>query len=139
MLGDKYPLGKDWVQKFTKRNSQVASMIGRRKQDTIYNQRVYGIWTSMGLPWEYVQTLKLLTKQERSILMCNPSREWVIIIETIFACGAKVRPLVIFKGKDAQTSWFKAEDIPNWLVTTSKNGWTSKDIALEWLQTSFLT
>ena len=65
-------------------------------------------------------------------------REWVSIIETVSATGAKLQCLVIFKGKHLQTTWFPATSTPNWLYTTSENGWTSNLIGSEWLQRIFI-
>ena len=53
------------------------------------------------------------------------------------ATGKKLRCGVIFKGKNLQSTWFPAI-IPDWLYTTSNNGWTSNAIGLEWLQRIFL-
>ncbi|KAI1008083.1 hypothetical protein K3495_g153 [Podosphaera aphanis] len=64
-------------------------------------------------------------------------REWVSIVETVSVDGRKTRPLVIFKSTAPQTSWFE-EDIPDWVYTTSENGWTANRIALGWLKTIFL-
>ena len=60
--------------------------------------------------------------------------EWVLVIEAISATGNYIRPLVMFKGKEVQKSWFTAEDIPDRLVTRTKKGWTSNDIGLRWLK-----
>jgi len=64
--------------------------------------------------------------------------EWVSGIEAISAAGNYIRPLVMFKGKQVQTSWFTAEDIPNWLIRTTLKGWTFNDIGLRWLKEVFL-
>ncbi|KAI1000803.1 hypothetical protein K3495_g7399 [Podosphaera aphanis] len=53
------------------------------------------------------------------------TREWVSLIETASASWRRLRPAVIFKGQSFQTSWFPPQSLPNWLYTTSENGWTS--------------
>ena len=60
------------------------------------------------------------------------------IIEAVSADGRKLKCLVIFKGKNLQTTWFPSESVPNWFYTTSENGWTSKAIGNEWLKTVFI-
>ena len=44
----------------------------------------------------------------------------------------------MFKEKEVQISWFTAEDIPDWLITTTSKGWTSNNIGLRWLKQVFL-
>jgi hypothetical protein len=64
--------------------------------------------------------------------------EWVSILETISAAGQKLRCIVIFKGKSLQTTWFPSNFMPEWLYTTSENGWTSHEIGSEWLKRIFI-
>jgi len=69
------------------------------------------------------------------------ARTWTSIIECISALGVALDPLVIFKAKSIQEQWFKKEFLtrhPGWHVTFSENGWTSNDIAVEWLEKVFL-
>jgi hypothetical protein len=66
------------------------------------------------------------------------NREWVSIVECVSARGQKTRCLVIFKGKTLQTSWYEVDMVPDWLYTTSENGWTSNAIGVEWLQKIFI-
>lgn len=67
----------------------------------------------------------------------SEDREWVTIVETISATGEKVKPLVIFKGKRVQSTWFQSENVPDWRYTASDKGWTSYDIAIRWLKHIF--
>lgn len=72
--------------------------------------------------------------QSKSTFKKTPeNREWASIIETVSVTGAKLPPVIIFKGKGIQSSWYTEEGIPNFLYTTSMNGWTSNDIGLHWL------
>ncbi|KAM5527030.1 transposase [Fusarium oxysporum f. sp. phaseoli] len=64
------------------------------------------------------------------------ARTWTSIVECISALGVALNPLVIFKAKSIQEQWFKKDFLakhPGWHVTFSENGWTSNDIAVEWL------
>jgi DDE superfamily endonuclease len=66
------------------------------------------------------------------------SREWVTVVEAISAAGIALRPLVIFKGKSLQSSWFIRDSIPDWHYTTSDNAYASNIIGLKWLEDVFL-
>lgn len=77
------------------------------------------------------------SQRTRAYSKSPQNREWVSIIETISPVGRIIKPLVIFKGQDPQTSWFE-EDAPDWTYTTSENGWTSNRIAISWLKHIFL-
>ncbi|KAG0132722.1 DDE superfamily endonuclease-domain-containing protein [Tuber indicum] len=104
------------------------------QQDNIWNMDEHGI--GLGV---CSNTIVLGASGKRRTYIQSPeNREWVSVIEAISASGHFIRPLVMFKGKDVQTSWFTAEDIPNWLVTTTSKGWTSNDIGLRWLSEVFL-
>ena len=45
---------------------------------------------------------------------------------------------MIFKGQSLQTSWFPPQSLPDWLYTTSENGWTSNSVGLAWLRQIFI-
>jgi len=50
---------------------------------------------------------------KRQIYVKTPqNREWVSILEAISASGQSIRPLVVFKGANLQTTWFAA-DVPD--------------------------
>ena len=75
-------------------------------------------------------------EKSRSYVKSPESREWVSIIEVVSPTGGFTRPLVIFKGITPQTTHFLT-DTPDWLYTTSENGWTTNSKGLSWLQTIF--
>ncbi|KAF1981653.1 DDE-domain-containing protein [Aulographum hederae CBS 113979] len=70
------------------------------------------------------------------------NREWVSVLEMIGLGKHRVPPVVIFKGKYSQTTWFPLDiaslDLSGWRFACSENGWTSNDIALEWFEKVFL-
>ena len=76
--------------------------------------------------------------KKRSYIKRPQSREWASILETISSTGVSIRPLIIFTGQNAQTTWFEEGDIPDYVYTTSDNAWTSSDIAISWLKDIFL-
>lgn len=61
------------------------------------------------------------------------NREWVSIVEVMSATGEILKCPVLFMGKNLQTSWFPDQP-PDWLYTTSENGWTSNAIYSEQLK-----
>ena len=68
------------------------------------------------------------------------TRAWTSFIEGISATGRSLHPLVIFKGKSLQQQWFETtlSDFKGWTFTTTENGWTTDDTALEWLKKVFI-
>ncbi|KAI0993681.1 hypothetical protein K3495_g14503, partial [Podosphaera aphanis] len=76
--------------------------------------------------------------KKKTYVKSPENREWVSIIEAVSATGKKLKCLVIFKGKFLQTTWFPAQDVPEWVYTTSENGWTSNETGLEWLKQIFI-
>ena len=162
--GDNQPIGKLWLTHFIKRQPRIASVIGRKidahrveaatpdqlraflelyeetrqrlniQTDNIYNMDETGI--ALGV---CTNTRVLARASKKKADVKSPeNREWVSIIECVSATGRKLRPATIFKGKSLQSTWFPSKSIPNWLYTTSENGWTSKAIGVEWLQRIFL-
>ena len=65
---------------------------------------------------------------------------WSSILETVNALGISLPPLVIFQGTTIQHNWFSEnlEGYKNWNFTSSKNGWSLNEIALEWLKKIFI-
>ena len=77
-------------------------------------------------------------RKRKAYVKTPGNREWVSILEAISATGQKIRPMVIFKGKSLQTTWFSSKYVPDWVYTTSQNGWTAREIGLEWLQRIYI-
>jgi len=163
MNGDHRPVGKHWMAAFLKRNPRVASVVGRKieaaraegatpAQIRAFLELFERTRTRLGIRaediWNMDETGKALgvcantrvlaSSQKKKAYHQSPeNREWASIIECVSATGKKLRCGVIFKGKNLQSTWFPAI-IPDWLYTTSNNGWTSNAIGLEWLQRVFL-
>lgn len=164
MNGDYEPLGQLWVPHFIARNPRVALVVGRTIESartTAANYETVKAFLELfertrielGIQYEDMwnmdetgcalgvctnaQVLASSTKK-KAYIKSPEDREWVSIIETISATGVKLQCLVIFKGKHLQSTWFPAKGTPNWLYTTSENGWTSNFIGYEWLQRIFI-
>jgi hypothetical protein len=164
MNGDTQPLGQLWVPHFITRNPRVASIVGRTiesarttaanfetiraflelfertrrelgiQYEDIWNMDETGI--ALGVCTNH-QVLASSSKKKAYIKSLE-DREWVSLIECVSATGLKLQCLAIFKGKHLQTTWFPANGIPDWLYTTSENGWTSNAIGIEWLSRIFI-
>jgi hypothetical protein len=157
MNGDLKPLGKRWLSSFMDRNPRVASVIGRKldasraeastpeqirawmelfKQTRIrLGIQTEDIWnmdeTGIGLG-VCTNARVLATSSKKKAYTGSPeNREWVSVNKCVSAVGQKLRYAVIFKGNHLQTTWFSSESVPDWLYTTSQNGWTSKSIGVE--------
>jgi len=162
--GESNPIGQAWIPGFIRRNPRVASIVGKRLEapraeaatpeqiraflelfeatrirlnirlEDIYNMDETGI--ALGV----CTNSRVLgdARKKKAYVKSPENREWVSIIESISADGRKLQCLVIFKGKNLQTTWFPSESVPDWFYTTSENGWTSQSIGLEWLQRIFI-
>ena len=157
-------VGKNWISRFLHRNPSIRSKIGRkidalRVRNT--NPESLRVWYDMvgKLFQRYrfdVQDIYnmdetgwcLGTQNNQMVLGSNrtkrvykkspEAREWVSVIECIYADGTSIQPVTIFKGKSCQSTWFEEEYIPNWLYTTSEKAWTSNEIGLQWLKEVFI-
>ncbi len=164
MNGDFNPLGIEWISQFLSRQPRVASIVGRsieapRAQaanpDVIraFLELFERTRIELGIQYEDMwnmdetgvalgvctNTRVLGSSLKKKTYIKSPeNREWVSIIETVSATGQKLQSLVVFKGQSLQTTWFPAQGAPNWLYTTSENGWTSNKIGYEWLQRIFI-
>jgi hypothetical protein len=157
-------LGINWVSRFLSRHPDIHTKVGAkieslRIQNTSpaaleewfrlfrsvqqqYQVKEANIWnmdeTGIALGVCSNQTVIGSSSTRRSYIKRPENREWVSIIESISAGGQRTKSLVIFKGKTIQNTWFSDKDIPDWLYTTSENGWTSNAIGLRWLRDIFL-
>jgi hypothetical protein len=73
------------------------------QQDHIWNMDEHGI--ALGVCTN--SQVLAASYKKRTLIKSPETREWVSILETISAAGKFTRPLVIFKGKNLQTTWFE--------------------------------
>jgi hypothetical protein len=162
--GDTDKLGSHWLDSFIRRNSRVATCIGRpiealriqctdpatinaffehfehvKSTHNVQTRNIYNM-DETGIGLGICTNTRVLAEagKSRTYVQSPQNREWVSIVETVSADGRSLQPLIIFKGKDLQSTWFSHDSIPDWLYTTSENGWTSNDIAIRWLNRIFL-
>lgn len=165
-VGDNKPLGKRWSSHFVKRHPAVQTKLGRRTDwerinaatpnnikhlfdlyQTVtwippgrrYNADEGGIMEGQGINGLVIGSSQ--TNANMVPVKTINARTWTSIVECISALGVALYPLVIFKAKSIQHQWFRNEFLmkhPDWYVTFSENGWTSNNIAIEWLEKVFL-
>jgi hypothetical protein len=164
MNGDQNPLGKKWLLQFIQRNPRVASIVGKKidaqraetatpEQVREFLERFERTRLRFNIPMEAVYNMDetsvalglctnsrvLASSLEKNAYVKSPGdREWVSIIECVSATGKRLRCAIIFKGNHLQTTWFPAYSVPDWLYTTSANGWTSNKISTAWLRSIFI-
>ena len=162
--GDEKELGKQWLWQFLGRNLSVASVVGKpipacrinnatpeilndyfqrfKTMQLQYNVKHEDIWnmdeTGVALGVCMNSQVRGQASKKRTYVKVPGNREWVTIVETISAGEVKIQPLVIFKCQAPQTSWFTDDEVPDWIYTTSENGWTDNGIAINWLNNVFL-
>ena len=85
----------------------------------------------------------ILTSKDYRILALRKSvrqpgsRESVSVIECFCADGSALPPLIIWKGKQHQSNWYRTDDKGDrkgWMYAYSDNGWTDNDLGYEFIQ-----
>ncbi|KAI1000249.1 hypothetical protein K3495_g7947 [Podosphaera aphanis] len=145
--GDHEPLGKRWLQHFIARNPSVSSMVSRK---------IDSLRASPANP-DNIRAFLELFERTRTQLRVHQEDIWNMD-ETGLALGVctntqvvakstkkktceisrKSGCLAIFKGKFLETAWSPAQNVPDWVYTTSENGLTSNETGLEWLKQIFI-
>lgn len=74
-----------------------------------------------------ILTAKVITGTERSrrpISVQPGNHEWVTAIDCIYVDGQNLPPVIIFKGKLHQNTWYDPEiELPlDWVIGLSENG-----------------
>ena len=66
-------------------------------------------------------------------------QEWVTCIECIYTDGNSLSPMIIFKNAESLDKWIpkSTEGATDASWKTSDNGWTSNDLAIQWLREIF--
>jgi len=157
-------IGGHWVNRFIKRHPELKSKYTRkydyqrakcedsklikawftRVRETIEK---YGIlmediynMDETGFQMGVASTAKVVcgseTKQSHAKALQPGNREWVTSIVAINAMGWSLPPQIIFAAVNHQSLWYY--DLPgDYVLSVSKNGWTTDELGIEWLQKVF--
>jgi hypothetical protein len=156
------PVGKRWAHNFVKRQPKLKTRLFRKYdyqrakcedpsiirswfrlvQNTIakYGIRSDDIWNfdETGFMMGIIMAGMVITGSERqgrpkSVQPGN--REWITVIQAINAEGQSIAPFIIGAGQYHLANWYRECDLPgDWVIATSKNGWTDNQLGLEWLK-----
>ncbi|OWY56620.1 CENP-B protein [Alternaria alternata] len=137
MNGDNNPVGKRWISFFLKRNTRVASIVGRKiegaraegatqEQIRAFLELFERTRVRLGIRtedmWNMDETGKAMgvcantrvladSRKSKAYKQSPENREWASIIECVSATGKKLRCGVIFKGKNLQSN------LPPWAAS----------------------
>ena len=157
-------IGENWVNRYIKRHPELKSKYTRKYdyqrakcedpglikswftcvQETIQK---YGIlmediynMDETGFQMGVASTAKVVcgseTKQSHAKALQPGNREWVTAIVAINAAGWTLPPPIIFAAVNHQSLWY--QDLPeNYVLSVSKNGWTTDELGIEWLKKVF--
>lgn len=157
------PIGKQWVPRFLRRHTELASIITRkidapRVKDTsqealrkwfdelkrvvdefgIKPKNIYNMDESGFAIGEIEATKRIINANIRQQFQAKPGRqEWVTSVECICADGTSISPLIIFRGKSIQPQYLPPNCPNNWLFYCNTKGWTSNEHGIEWLRRCF--
>jgi predicted HTH domain antitoxin len=159
-------VGEKWVFNFINRHDEITTRFSRRynhqrakcedpkiilewfnrvqitiMQHGIALEDIYN-FDETGFTMGLVATAKVVTRAEmlsQPFLIQPGNREWVTSIECINSTGWVLPPCIIFKGKVHIEGWYQDMALPaDWRIEVSKNGWTTDQIGLRWLQKVFI-
>ena len=157
-------IGGHWVNHFIKRHPELKSKYTRKydyQRAKCEDPRLikawfaqvqeiiekYGILTEdiynmdeTGFQMGVASTAKVVcgseTKQSHAKAVQPGNREWVTAIVAVNAIGWSLPPQIIFAAVNHQSLWYY--DLPeNYVLSVSKNGWTTDELGIEWLQKVF--
>ncbi|CEJ62624.1 hypothetical protein PMG11_11119 [Penicillium brasilianum] len=159
-------VGKNWPSTFINRRPELRTRFSRRydyqralnedpksirkwfatvqsviDENGIQPEDIYN-FDETGFAMGLISSQKVVTRAEyygRRSLLQPGNREWVTAIESICADGYPLPPCIVFKGKVAIAGWFDEILPKDWRIEVSKNGWTTDEIGLRWLEKHFIT
>jgi hypothetical protein len=152
-----------WIQRFINRHPEVKGAIVQnlewsRKEGASYEQvkrwfdavlAMYedhkyepsNIWnmdeSGFGIGDEQATRVLIYLDKPTKHKVIGGKQEWVTDIECISAAGEALPPLLIFKGDNVNARWIDEQTPQDWHIATSKNGWTSNNLGIQWLKRIF--
>ena len=157
-------IGVNWIQRFLIRHPELKSKVGRKIEYlrventspealqaffdyfwavmTHHHIDIANIWNcdEHGLGMGVCTNQRVIgsTQKSRSYIKTPENRDWVTIIEACSIDGRSTDPLILFKGKDLQSTWFPPNTPLNWHFRCTENAFTTNAVSLAWLQEIFL-
>ncbi|KAJ6262803.1 hypothetical protein Dda_1360 [Drechslerella dactyloides] len=155
-------VGKNWTYNFIKRRPELQTRLSRRydyQRAKCEDPKLIGDWFQLikavkakygiadddiynfdetGFAIGMISTTTVVTGAEtrdKAKLAQPGNREWATVIQGIGAEGWAVPPFIILAGQHHLASWYTETKLPkDWVIALSDNGWTTNELALEWLK-----
>ncbi|KAJ6262132.1 hypothetical protein Dda_2937 [Drechslerella dactyloides] len=155
-------VGKRWAGNFVKRRPELQTRLSRKYdyqrakcEDPVLISKwfqlieavktKYGIadndiynFDETGFAMGIISTTTVVTGAEtrdKAKLAQPGNREWATVIQGIGAEGWAVPPFIVLAGQHHLASWYTATKLPaDWVIALSDNGWTTNELALQWLK-----
>ncbi|KAJ6255782.1 hypothetical protein Dda_6081 [Drechslerella dactyloides] len=155
-------VGKKWAGNFVKRRPELQTRLSRKYdyqrakcEDPALISKwfqlveavkaKYGIadndiynFDETGFAMGMISTTTVVTgaeSRDKAKLAQPGNREWATVIQGVGAEGWALPPFIILAGQYHLASWYTATKLPaDWVIALSDNGWTTNELALQWLQ-----
>jgi hypothetical protein len=155
-------VGVNWVTNFVRRHPEIQTRLTRRidyqrikcedpdiyqawfilvrrtieeagiQESDIYNFDETGFVMGM-ISSEMVVTSSDRTGRPRQAQQGN--REWATVIQAVGSYGYVIPPYIIVAGQNHLSSWYENSPFPpDWTIAVTKNGWTTNERGLDWIQ-----
>lgn len=123
------------IQAWFERVKEIVQRYGILEED-IYNMDETGF--QMGVTSTAKVVCGTETRESHAKALQPGNREWVTAIICINATGWTLPPQIIFAAANHQSLWY--HDLPDdYVISVSKNGWTTDELGYEWLQKKYLS
>ena len=151
--------GKDWLCGFMDRNHlsmKKANMISSARKSSTSNPFIiydfydvlekvveekklepHQIWNcdESGFPTDPQKCKVVSVKGEVAYkVTCGAGRENTTTLAVCSAAGRVLDPLIVFSGKNLQSSWGGDKALPNTYYGISENGWMTTELFAEWFE-----
>ena len=155
-------VGKNWVSNFIKRRPELRTRWIRKydhQRSKCEDPEVIGDWFRLvkntiakygiveddiynfdetGFLMGMIASCMVVTTSDgrsKAKLVQPGNREWATVIQGVNSRGWVLPPFIILKGEYHLSHWYTETGIPeDWVIATSKNGWTTNERGLEWIQ-----
>lgn len=150
-------IGKNWTTRFLQRHPDIKSKVGRkieylRAQNTTseslqtffnlfhdvvtrHSINATNIWNfdehGLGMGVCTNQRVMGRSATARSYIKSPENRDWVSIVEACSTDGRIIDPLILFKGKDLQSTWFPPNTPSNWHFRCTDRAFTTNQVGVD--------